>query len=289
MPILGRFTAGDSKENYLYSQSRFKAEGDVFIDLLVALGVALAINLAMFVVAFKFQTDKLTDISYAVTFVVLVLYGLLVNNITASKLAAVIMVCVWSTRLGGFLLYRIRKTGRDKRFDGIRENFKKFLQFWVLQGISVWVILMPTLLLLSSERTVFDLLGVIGLLVWGTGLYVEATADIQKYHFSQSPANKNKWIDSGIWRFSRHPNYFGEILVWIGMYLFAAMSLSLPQVVLAAISPLFITSLLLFISGIPKLEKGADERWGDDPAYREYKRRTSLLLPAPKKPAKNIS
>ena len=258
-------------------------------DLGILLAVALGINLLMFGVAYKFQTDKLTDISYALTFIVLVLWAFYTHDHNTVKATGAAMVCVWAARLGSFLLYRIRKTGTDHRFDDIRGNFKKFLQFWVLQGVSVWVILIPMLLLLTQTQTLFSIVSLLGLLVWAFGLVVEATADIQKFRFTSNPANKGKWIDQGIWKLSRHPNYFGEICVWVGTYLFAVSSLHTGQVIVAIVSPLFITSLLLFVSGIPKLEKSADQRWGKDKAYQEYKRRTSLLILSPKKPAKTGS
>jgi steroid 5-alpha reductase family enzyme len=254
------------------------------VDLLILLGVALVINLAMFGLAYKFQTDKLTDISYAITFVVLVVAGLYMHPVDAAKIIAAIMVGLWAFRLGAFLLYRISKTGKDSRFDKIRGDFKKFLQFWVGQGLSVWVILLPVLLLLDSHHTGFTALSILGLLIWAGGLTLEAVADLQKLWFTRDPANKGKWIDEGVWSYSRHPNYFGEISVWVGTYLFAVSSLDVWQVVVAIVSPLFITSLLLFVSGLPKLEKYADERWGKQKAYQEYKRRTSLLIPAPKRP-----
>lgn len=257
------------------------------VDMLLLLGVALGINLAMFLVAFKLQTDKLTDISYAVTFIVLSLTALLLGEPDAAKIIGVAMVCTWAVRLGGFLLYRVSKVGKDSRFDEIRGNFKKFLWFWISQGFSVWVILLPILLLAASKHTAFSALSILGLLIWAGGLALEAVADFQKFWFSSDPQNKGKWIDEGVWSVSRHPNYFGEIAVWVGVYLFAVSGLETWQVVVAIASPLFITSLLLFVSGIPKLEKSADERWGDKAAYREYKRRTSLLVPSFKKPAKN--
>jgi len=258
----------------------------MIVDLGILLVVALVINLAMFAVAYKFQTDKLTDISYAVTFVALVLYSLFTHQLSVAKVVGVVMVCIWAVRLGSFLLYRIRKTGKDSRFDDIRGDFKKFLQFWMLQGVSVWVILVPVLLLITSDQTIFSIVSLAGLLIWMFGLCVEAIADLQKYHFTSDPANTDKWIDEGIWKLSRHPNYFGEICVWVGIYLLAVSSLSNWQVVVAIVSPLFITSLLLFVSGIPKLEQSADERWGKSKDYQAYKRRTSLLVLSPKRPAK---
>jgi steroid 5-alpha reductase family enzyme len=261
----------------------------MLIKLLILLLVAVGLNFLMFLIAFRRQTDKLTDISYALTFILLA--GLTVwlysADVAAAHIVAVVMVCLWAVRLGGFLLYRISKTGQDHRFDEMRGNFKKFLQFWLLQGVSVWVILIPVLLLLMSPNATVSVMSLLGIFIWAVGLLTEATADIQKFRFSQNPKNKNKWIDEGVWKYSRHPNYFGEICVWVGMYIFAAANLSIAQTIPALISPLFITSLLIFVSGIPKLEKSADERWGKDKKYQEYKRRTSILVPSPKAPAKH--
>jgi steroid 5-alpha reductase family enzyme len=258
----------------------------MLMDILLPLMIALGINLTIFLVAFKLQTDKLTDVSYALTFIVLTLFTLFSHSISTVKVVGAGMVCLWGLRLGSFLLYRIRKTGKDRRFDEMRGNFKQFLQFWVLQGVSAWIILIPLVVLLASKNTIVSIVGVLGAMLWLFGLVVEAIADWQKYHFNTNPTNKGTWIDQGIWKYSRHPNYFGEICVWVGLYIFAVPSLTTGQVVLAIVSPLFITSLLLFVSGIPKLEQSADERWGDNKDYQEYKRRTSLLVLSPKRPAK---
>lgn len=256
------------------------------MDIWIALLVAVVINLVMFGFAFRRQTDKLTDISYALTFIALMAYMQITHQATAATIVGVVMVSLWAVRLGGFLLYRISKTGKDHRFDEMRGNFRKFLQFWVMQGLSVWVILIPMLLLLQSKHTMLTVMSFLGAFIWVVGLLIEAIADVQKFRFSQNPANKNKWIDEGIWKYSRHPNYFGEITVWVGAYLFAISSLSITQAVIGLVSPLFIASLILFVSGVPKLEKSADERWGNSKTYQEYKRRTSMLVLAPKKPAK---
>jgi len=119
----------------------------------------------------------------------------------------------------------------------------------------------------------------IGVAVWAIGLVCETIADLQKMAFSNDPANKDKWIDTGIWHYSRHPNYFGEILVWVGVYLYTLASLPLLPAVIGLVSPAFIIILLLFISGIPILEKSADKRWGSESKYQAYKKRTSILIP----------
>lgn len=251
--------------------------------LLAMLGVSLAINIAMFLVAYKYKTDKLTDISYAVTFVVLAVVALFIGQSDFMKYVLVAMISVWACRLGGFLLIRVWRTGRDSRFDDMRDDFVKFGRFWVAQAVSVWAILLPSIFVLTGGAMQFGAVAIAGFVIWMVGLMCEATADWQKYRFSQDPANKNKWIATGIWRYSRHPNYFGEIMVWVGVYLFVFASLEGWMLWVGLVSPLFIASLLLFVSGIPILEKSADQRWGNDPKYQAYKRRTSILVPMPPK------
>ena len=145
--------------------------------------------------------------------------------------------------------------------------------------------MIPYILMVQVSSTI-DSLVIAGCAVWLIGFLTEATADFQKFNFSSKPSNKNKWIEQGVWKYSRHPNYFGEILVWVGTYIIASQSLSAGYATLALISPLFITTLLLFVSGIPILEKSADKRWGNDKKYRSYKRATSILIPLPKRPVR---
>jgi steroid 5-alpha reductase family enzyme len=245
--------------------------------LLTTLGVSLGINIIMFLVAYRYRTDRLTDASYALTFIVLALYGLSLAPAQPFSIVLVAMVIIWAVRLGGFLLIRIHRTGKDARFDGMREDFAKFGRFWLAQGLSVWVILLPTLLALRHPGD--SGVGVAGLVLWAIGLALEATADWQKFRFSANPANQNRWIDTGVWQYSRHPNYFGEILVWTGVFIYTLPALTGLEWLIGLASPLFITTLLLFVSGLPILEKSADARWGSQPAYQAYKRRTSILVP----------
>lgn len=253
------------------------------LNIWILLIVSIGINLAMFLVAFRRQTDKLTDISYALSFVVLAVVGLAMNRPSATKLLIASMVAMWAGRLGGYLLVRIQRIGRDKRFDGMRTHFWSFGRFWLLQGVSVWAISLAALLALASRDVLFYPVSLLGVMIWAVGLTIEAVADRQKFAFINDPANKGKWIDSGVWRYSRHPNYFGEIMVWLGIFLAAVPTLSGAAMGLAAVSPMFIVALLLFVSGVPPLERSADLRWGKDPAYQAYKARTSLLIPLPPK------
>lgn len=245
---------------------------NIFHYLLIALGI----NIVMFIPAFKFKTDKLTDLSYSLTFIILITLTLILSNFTLSKLILTLMIIVWGLRLGIFLFIRIRKMKKDKRFDGMRESFLRFLKFWVLQGLAVWVILIPSLFFIDSK---INEIVWIGFIVWFLGLIIESIADVQKYIFKQDKKNKDKFIQTGLWRYSRHPNYFGEILCWVGIYIFVFNSLTMLQEIIALVSPLFIIILLLFVTGLPMLEKYSNKKWGKQKDYQEYKRKTSILIP----------
>lgn len=240
------------------------------MELWIYLIIALGINWAMFIPAFIYKTDKLTDASYAISFILLALIAFL-DNPTSEEFLVFIMILLWSLRLGVFLLIRIWNMKKDKRFDGMRESFFRFLKFWTLQGIAVWIILLPMLMFtISNNQKIFFF----GVIVWALGLIIETIADIQKYNFNQN--NRGAFIQSGLWRYSRHPNYFGEILCWVGVYLTVVFSLSIPLAFIALISPVFIAVLLIYVTGIPPLEKYAENKWGND--YKKYKAKTSSLI-----------
>lgn len=244
-------------------------------DLLFYLIVALGINILMFIPAFIFRTDKLTDLSYALSFIAVIIISLLISTVSALKIVLAFAIIIWALRLGIFLFIRIRKMKFDKRFDGMRESFFRFLKFWLLQGLAVWAILISSLLFMSSSAARVCWLG---LLIWLSGLIIESVSDIQKYRFNQDKKNKGMFISSGLWGYSRHPNYFGEMLCWIGVYIFVFPSLASWDKLIALASPLFIVILLLFVSGIPLLERSADKKWGKLKAYKDYKRKTSILI-----------
>ncbi len=248
--------------------------------LLFYLALSLFIQIALFIPAYTKGTDKLTDLSYSLTFILLALLVFPLSCGGAVKITAAFMIIIWGLRLGTFLVIRINRSGKDRRFDGIREVFGRFLRFWLLQGVTVWLLMLPFFVLLMQKRMpVLTPASAAGLCIWLTGLIIESAADWQKFAFRFNPANKGRWIDQGLWQYSRHPNYFGEMLCWWGVYLFIFPHITSFQRAVTVVSPLFITLMLLFLTGIPPLEKKAMERWGDDPDYLEYKRKTSALIP----------
>lgn len=231
---------------------------------------AVGFNILMFLPAFFFKTDKLTDLSYSITFIGLALFIFLSRPFSLGNFLLFLMVLLWALRLGSFLFLRIMKQKKDDRFDSMRNSFFRFLGFWLLQGLTVWVVLIPVILFDGNVQF-------FGLVVWLAGLLIESVADHQKKVFKSDPRNKGKFISSGLWAYSRHPNYFGEMLVWVGVYLTAGVWL------FGVVSPVYIIFLLSFVSGIPLLEKKANKLWGHRKDYQVYKKRTSVLIPWPRR------
>jgi steroid 5-alpha reductase family enzyme len=249
----------------------------IFLYLLIV----LAINIALFLVAYKFKSDKLTDISYALSFLALdVAIIVHTKRLHAYEFILFLMVALWAIRIGGFLLIRVLHVGKDRRFDDMRGSFTRFGKFWVGQALTAWILMVPVAFAQYRGDKV-TILAIVGLVVWIVGLLIEATADYQKYLFKQSPDNKNKWIQTGLWKHARHPNYLGEILTWVGIYIYCFEALNLAEKILGLSSPGLIAALLLFVSGVPLLEKSADKRWGMLPEYQAYKAKTRLLIPIP--------
>lgn len=162
----------------------------------------------------------------------------------------------------------------------------QFLVAWILQGVWALVVSLPLLLLNATDTSnpSFNALqwtDVIGILAWGLGFLIETVADFQKLAFKSDPGNKGKFIQTGLWAWSRYPNYFGEMLLWWGIFLGCSASFHGAEWI-AVVSPLFVAFLLLFVSGIPLQERQAQARWGQDEEYQTYRARTNLLLPLPR-------
>jgi steroid 5-alpha reductase family enzyme len=248
-------------------------------EFLIALGISVVLNSVFFGIAAALKTDVVTDLSYGLSFalaaIALALVGAARDPV---RLAAAAMVVVWAARLAGYLFTRILKTKVDHRFDGRREDPVEFAKFWALQALSVTVIMLPAIAVLARPAPAASPLHVVGAAVWLAGLVIESVADAQKSAWKRR--GEPGFIDRGLWAWSRHPNYFGEILVWWGLWLFALPSLA-GAWHLAVLGPICITSLLLFVTGIPPLEKSARKRYENDGRYADYASRTSILVPLP--------
>ena len=244
--------------------------------------VAFVIQWVAFVPAYLLQSERFFDLTGGLTYITVAVVAVVFSAAPdARSYLLLAMVVIWAVRLASYLFLRIRKAGADTRFDVIKPSFPRFLNTWTIQGLWVTLTLAAALAAITTtERVGLGTVSAIGLLVWVVGIGLEVVADAQKSRFRADPANKGRFIRTGLWSWSRHPNYFGEILLWVGVAIVALPVLRGWQWA-TLISPVFVALLLLRVSGVPLLEKAADEKWGGQPDYEAYKYRTSLLVPRP--------
>lgn len=244
---------------------------------------SFTINMVFFAFAAAFKTDKVTDLSYSLSFFILapVLLFSAGNSYLFEQLLLTISIMIWAFRLGAYLLKRIITIGKDDRFDDKRNDFLKFLNFWILQTLVVWIVMLPFSLFLTA-RPVQTSPGstIIGITIFLMGIIIESFSDAQKFAYRSKEENKGHWVDTGFWKYSRHPNYFGEILVWWGLFIVTIPMLS-GWGWITIIGPMTITLFLFKVSGIPLLEKQNDIKYGDNPEFASYRENTSLLIPLP--------
>lgn len=244
--------------------------------------LAFLINWLVFVHASANQTEKYFDLTGAVTNVTVPLAAVLLSPTRdARSWLLLALIAVWAIRLGTFLFRRIQAAGHDDRFATLKQKPARFFVTWTLQGM--WVCFTQAAAwaaITAVAQQPLGLLATLGSLIWLIGFAVEIVADNQKRLFRQNPANRGRFIQTGLWAWSRHPNYFGEIVLWVGIALIAAPVLSGWQWA-TMVSPLFVIVLLTRISGIPLLEAKAEKKWGDMEAYKQYKANTSVLIPLP--------
>ena len=239
--------------------------------------LCFALNWLVFIHAYAAQTERYFDLTGSVTYLAVVASGVALGKGGPLALLLALLVGIWALRLGTFLYSRIRREGVDHRFDALKPDFASFLLTWTLQGLWVFLTVSCALAAITvAAAQPVGALAALGAAVWITGFAIEAIADLQKGVFRADPANRDRFISTGLWAWSRHPNYCGEILLWIGVALIALPALS-GWSLLTLISPVFVYVLLTRISGIPLLESRSDEKWGDAPEYQAYKARTPVL------------
>ena len=245
----------------------------------LALG-AFAIQWLAFISARLFQTERFYDLTGSVTYIAVTLAAISAAAApSGAQWLIAIMIFIWAGRLGSFLFRRIHAAGGDQRFDHIKVSSSRFFVAWTLQG--AWVVMTSCAALtaiLSAEQAAVGVIYVMGAVMWVAGFVIEVMADQQKSRFRADPANAGRFINVGLWARSRHPNYFGEILLWAGIAVMAIPYLSSTQWVVM-LSPLFVYALLTRISGIPTLARRGQQLWGDDPTYQAYVANTPRLLP----------
>ena len=246
----------------------------------LAIGLAFLVQWLAFIPSYMLQTERYFDLIGSLTYISVMTLTIIVSGATdARSILLLVLVLVWAGRLGPFLFRRVRRAGKDDRFDEIKGSFLRFFTTWTLQGLWISLTLAAALAAVTSiQPKEIDTFAFVGLAIWVLGFSIEAVADWQKSRFRADPANKGHFISTGLWAWSRHPNYFGEIVLWTGVAIIALPMLSGWRLA-TLISPVFVFLLLARVSGVPLLEKKADTRWGGQEAYEAYKRTTPVLVP----------
>jgi len=230
------------------------------------------------------KTERFYDLTGGLTYLAVVGFSLWAGSQSEPpslrELIVSLLVVIWSLRLSFFLYLRIHRTGKDGRFDQLKTSPIRFLVPWTLQGLWVFLTMIVVIVINSQADSApaLEIWDYIGLSIWILGFGIETIADNQKTVFNTEPNNQGKWIDSGLWSYSRHPNYLGEIILWTGIAFFGISCFTGLERV-AWISPIFIYILLTKVSGTPILDKRALEKWGDDPEYQKYRDNTPALIP----------
>jgi steroid 5-alpha reductase family enzyme len=249
--------------------------------LLLSFLIVLTPNALGYLNGFFRQSDRFTDLIYAMSFLFVAVFFYFTNEVTSWDTLLFTMILLWSVRLGIYLFSRIRKMGHDERFNEMRPSPIRLFGFWALQTISIWILILPVVyyLILETEQLPWhQSLYYAGTAIFAFGLLVETVADQQKFAFRNKPSNKGAFIQQGLWKRLRHPNYTGEILVWIGLFIYCIPVLQGMSWLLIA-SPLWITILLTSISGIPLLKKSTDKRYGHLESYQNYLKNSWKLIP----------
>ena len=246
--------------------------------------IGFLLHWTAFLPSYALKTDHYFDLIGSTSYIATVVtVAMLSPSLDTRDLIICSMIVLWATRLGLFLFTRIKQDGKDVRLDVIKTKFIRFLNLWTLGGLWVLVTMGAGLAAVTSNTSLeIGLLGYIGIGLWVFGFVIEVMADSQKRQFRKDPNNKGGFIATGVWAWSQHPNYFGEITLWLGVALLAFPVLSGWQLA-TLISPVFVYLLLTKVSGINLLDEIAKERWGSDPEYLAYIERTSKLLLLPPK------
>ena len=267
---------------YLYSFTANNIETEIlgFNSFKFLISMAVLIQFLIFVPSFLFQTEKFYDLTGSLTYIsVTSIAYFSLDNPTTIDTILYLYVIVWAGRLGIFLFRRINKDGKDERFDKAKKKFFWFLQYWM--GQAAWVVFTAgasILAILSPVETELGVLAFIGIFLWWSGFLIEVIADYQKRKFRETSDPKTEFISTGLWARSRHPNYFGEITLWIGIAVLSLSSLSGIEYITAILSPIFVYLLLIKAEGVPMLERIAEERYGDLPEYQQYKENTPVFM-----------
>ena len=241
--------------------------------------LSFIIHWLLFIPAYVFKTEKFYDLTGTISYISIVLYVLLSSTdgiINFGNMIVSSLIIMWTVRLGTFLFTRIKKAGEDKRFREIKKSFSWFFMAFTISGM--WVSICAICALTGISNGI-ELTGVtyIGIVIFIIGFALEIISDNQKTNFRKIESNKDKFITTGVWKYSRHPNYLGEIVLWTGVAIISYSSLEVYQM-FTLVSPMFTYLLLVKVSGINLLEKSGEKKWGHLDSYKSYKKNTPRLI-----------
>lgn len=254
------------------------------IDLIIKVVFAVFIYMnLLFFLAVAIKKNDIVDIAWGQGFIVIIAVSLLLGPAASARMLLMIcLVLIWGMRLAQYIYTRNRGKSEDFRYAQWRKDWGKnwvlrsYLQVFLLQGFFMLTIAYPLFIFDPLRSPALGWLDYLGGIIWLIGFYFEAVGDHQMRVFKKNPANKGKIMNQGLWKYTRHPNYFGEATMWWGIFIIA---LSNPLGWVAIFSPIIITFLLVRVSGVPMLEK----KYADNPEYREYISKTSAFIPMPQK------
>ena len=266
--------AGSSESLYAYNLPLFALCG----------AIGFILHWAIFIPSYLFKTEHYFDLTGSISFITTVVVALALHpQLDMRDIVIGAMVVIWALRLGSFLFWRVKKQGKDNRFNVMKTQFLWFLMTWTLGGLWVLVTFAAGLAAVTSATDKpLGIIGIAGIALWLFGMVIEIVADRQKTQFRADKNNEDRFINTGLWAWSRHPNYFGEIVLWLGLSLVALPVLSGWQLA-TMISPIFVYLLLTKVSGITLLERRGMSKWGSDPAYKGYLESTPILMLRPPK------
>lgn len=252
------------------------------ISLYISVALALFLYMSIwFLVACALQRNDVADSAWGLGFVLMSWLAFAYSEQSARSVLVNVLVTLWGLRLTWHITKRNFYKAEDYRYAAWRQQWtyfyiRSYAQIFLLQGFFLYVIVSPVLFIHASSASSLHLFDILGIIVWAIGFFFEVMGDRQLKQFLHNPSHKGKIMDRGLWAYTRHPNYFGEVLQWWGIFLCA---LALPFGYVTIIGPLLITYLILFVSGIPMLEK----KYKGRPDYEQYKKRTSMFFPLPRK------
>ena len=245
--------------------------------------ITFVVQWVAYVPAYALKTEKFYDLTGSLTYLSIFIYCLIatqsIEHVKFSNIIVAGAIMIWAIRLGSFLFMRIVRDGKDKRFNLIKTSFSRFFMTWTLQGMWVFICSSSALVAITSPTGVIvNNVFILGFLLFFTGFVIEVIADNQKSKFRSIKENRDSFINEGLWSRSRHPNYFGEIILWLGITVMSISSFSGINY-LAIFSPIFTYLLLNYISGVRILEARGNEKWGHLDEYDNYKENTPKLIP----------